>query len=149
MTAKECSKSNAIIFLKSYRKTLEKIDEAKLMKKAAFALATSCGSVSNNETHSSNISDKVGNGVIEIEKWDAVIVELGTKAKMISAEIKSISEELDSTLSRIIIMNYINLYSIPIMADKSGYSTRHVRRLLKKAEEEFASAYIVKKSEKT
>lgn len=133
--------------LESYQNVMKKIRKAKHLKDAAFERATACGNVTDGSSHGSVTPDKVGNGVISMEKWSEIIHELNLEAESIQNEILRIAARLDESLADIIVMHYINSYSLRTMAEELNYSERHIRRLLKKAIEDFSTAYFCKKSE--
>lgn len=129
--------AEGIKLLESYEKIMKKIRKAKHLKDAAFERATACGTVSDGSSHGGGTTDKVGNGVVNMEKWSETIHELNLEAESVQGEILKITSQMNETLADVIVMRYINLYSMQVMAEELNFSERHTRRLLEKAKEDF------------
>ena len=138
----EDEEDEGIKLLKSYQELLKEIRKAKHWKDAAYEKATACGGVSDGSFHSGSKSDRVGNGVAEMEKWSDIIHELNVRAESVAAQVTSVADEIDTVLADTLVMFYINDYTVETIAEEFGYSSRHVRRLLKKAKEEFSKKYF-------
>lgn len=147
MIEDETQKDEAIKLLESYQKIMRKIRKNKRLKEAAFERATACGVVTDGGSHGNNKSDKVGNGVSEMERRDRIINALNQEAATVEAEILIITSRLDDKLSDALEMFYINAFNYDKIAEEMHFSSRHVRRLVKSAKEAFSSEYYRKKSE--
>lgn len=147
MIEDETQKDEAIKLLESYQKIMRKIRKNKRLKEAAFERATACGVATDGGSRGNNKSDKVGNGVSEMERRDRVIDALNQEASTIESKILTITSRLDDRLSDALEMFYINAYGYDKIAQEMHYSVRHIRRLIKSAKEAFSFEYHSKKSE--
>ena len=143
----EDEEDEAIKLLESYQKIMHKIRKNKRLKTAAYERATACGAANDGVSRGNSPSDKVGNGVAEMERRNEFIDRLNQEAADIEAEILSITSRLEDRFSDVLEMFYINAFDRKKIAEEMHYSTRHVRRLINSAKEAFSLEYHRKKSE--
>ena len=142
----EIQKDEAIKLLESYQRIMRKIRKNKRLRDAAYERATACGVATDGGSHSNSPSDKVGNGVAEMERRERVLDALNQEAADIEAEILILLSRLEDKLSDVLEMFYISAFTYDKIAEEMHYSPRHVRRLIKTAKEVFMSEYHRKKS---